>query len=206
MFSSQVKMNLRSKSAPSDKPYCPPLTTADLCSTNTPFSTSSAKLNAQVKTVKLSATLPILTKNKSSINVIASNINSTSTNSNNHSINNSRNGNTHNTSDSTALRNSSVSAANEKLKIALAKSMPRPLPKEMKDTAVTAKNRVMVAPAPKKHAVECVILAPSTTHSHSHTSSKVDRYPSSVDQSVRSVVPCYGVLLMEVTLIRLLCR
>ena len=75
------------------------------------------KLNIPDKKVKLSATLPILSKKLSK----------NSTNGNTHEHTRSRSD--HSSAAASEALRKSVNVASEKLKIAIAKSMPRPLPK-----------------------------------------------------------------------------
>lgn len=118
MISAQIKnrLQLKSKSA-TNEDNCPRITSADLCSSNTPFSTVSAKLNVVEKQEKkaMSSTLPSLSSQKSGRALKNSCVSTRRSNSDSHS--------------STDVR-MSVSAGHEKLKIAIAKSMPRPMPKE----------------------------------------------------------------------------
>jgi hypothetical protein len=138
MISSHVKSRLRSQ--PEACPTLPrPLSTADLSASDSPFSTMSAKLNVMdkpdKKVISLSSTLPVLSKNKSSRDMkktCVSTLRSDSLNAYNASSSSTSHSSTSrssSSSDASAVR-TSVSAGHEKLKIAIAKSMPRPLPKE----------------------------------------------------------------------------
>ena len=111
------------------------LSNSDLCANNMPFSTCSMKLSFHDKKPKLSATLPNLSHKKVSNGTIIIRKNSNMRCSTS-KINNN------NLKEREELRKS-VSSAKDSLKLAIAKSMPRPLPKEKK---VTKKS-----PIPDKH-------------------------------------------------------